>query len=721
MYIEGTSSITTSTASTGTQTYSGAVSLGGTSSFTSSNSNITFGSTLNSATSARAVTIAAGTGAVSFNGSVGGALALGATTITAGAFNVSDDFYATGTTTINASSMQTAASKAFSVISSASATLNVDSLVVGAAMTGSAGGTLTIQPRTSTTTIGLGNAASGALNLDDTELAFVNGKFGFLTIGSTAGTGAMAINYDSSFTYTQPLTLRTASAGSVTAVDTLNTGTNALTISSGTVSVVEVASGTLAVTGSSGITLNGNVTTAGSQTYAGPITLANDLTLDSRGAGTTGASIGFGAATTINGAKSLEIQAGVGSVSFGTTIGQSTALATLSVTTAHVTGVTLTGNVTTNGSQTYAGNVLLAADTTLTTNGSAGSDVTITGTVSSGLIASTVYVTFYSDSDLSGSVQTPNGTSYNYGGSSGGSASYRGYYTYSCSYYYSCTSYEPIYANSMTVAGGEATLYSGYGPGGSGTTFGIGNWNLSAFGGSVPSYTSSNGSTPATFAVSAGSGSITLGSTVGASRSLLSLSLTSTVQILLNGSVSTLKSQTYTGPVVLTNAVTLATTNSSANPIGPTYNTNNDITFTSTLNSATSTARSLTIATGFQDISFSGVVGGVQPLSAVALTSTGATTFSAAVYAASLIQNGTTGTTVLQGGVVTTISGQTYGNNVSIGVQDVNLLGTTVTFNGTLAGAYGVVVTGNAVFGDGTVSTNDKMGIDKVYKTLKKE
>jgi predicted regulator of Ras-like GTPase activity (Roadblock/LC7/MglB family) len=613
--------------------------------------------------------------------------------------------------------MQTAATKAFSVISGASATFNVDGLVVGAAMTGSAGGTLTIQPRTSTTTIGLGSSASGTLNLDDTELAYINGKFGALVIGSSSGTGAVAVNYGSTFTYTQPLTLRTASAGSITAADTLNTGSNALTISSGTISLVDVVSGELAVTGASGITLNGNVTTAGSQVFAGPISLASDITLDSRGAGTTGSSISFGSTTTINGAKALTIQAGVGAVNFGTTVGQSTALSSLAVTSAHATGLTLTGNVTTSGSQSYVANVMLAANSTLTTNGSAGSNVSITGTVSSGTIASTVYVTFYSGADLSGGVVTPDSSSYNSGSYSGGNASYRGYYNYYSGYpYYSTyTSYQPIYTNSMTVAGGEVTVYSSYGPSGSGTTFGIGNWNLSAFGGAVPSYVATNGSTPATFAISAGLGSITLGSTIGASRSLLSLSLASSTEISLNGNISTLKSQTYTGPVLLASAITLATTNSSANPTGATYNTSDDITFTSTVNSTTSTARNLTVATGFGDITFSGAVGGVQPLSTVALTSTGSTTFSGSVNASTFSQAGTTGTTILQGGGIATTSVQTYGNNVSLRVQDVTLTASAVTLNGTLTGAYGLVVNGNAIFGN---DDSDRITLSGTNKSL---
>ena len=268
---------------TGTQTYTGAVTIVAASTFSSSNSNITFSSTLNSASTAQALTVTAGTGTVQFASAVGYLNALGISNITGGTITFSDAFYSTGTTTITGNTVQTTAAKVFSVISSANLTINADALTIGAALTGSAGGTLTIQPRTASTTMGVGTSAAGTLSLDDTELGYINGKFGSLILGSTSCTALITVDYASPFIYTQPLTIRSSSTGSVTASDTLNTGTNSLTISSGAVTtnnLAEIISGNLSITGTA-ISLNNNVTTSGTQSYVGPVTLTNSITLDS--------------------------------------------------------------------------------------------------------------------------------------------------------------------------------------------------------------------------------------------------------------------------------------------------------------------------------------------------------------------------------------------------------------------------------------------------------
>ncbi|MBU3640051.1 hypothetical protein, partial [Polynucleobacter sp. AP-RePozz3-80-G7] len=80
----------------------------------------------------------------------------------------------------------------------------------------------------------------------------------------------------------------------------------------------------------------------------------------------------------------------------------------------------------------------------------------------------------------------------------------------------------------------------------------------------------------------------------------------------------------------------------------------------STLDSASTTPYALTITSGSGNETFTGVVGGTNKLAAIALTSTGTTTFSAAVSAASLIQNASTGTTAINGGAITTSGVQTF-------------------------------------------------------------
>jgi hypothetical protein len=74
------------------------------------------------------------------------------------------------------------------------------------------------------------------------------------------------------------------------------------------------------------------------------------------------------------------------------------------------------------------------------------------------------------------------------------------------------------------------------------------------------------------------------------------------------------------------------------------------------------------------------------------------------VSATSILQNSTTGTTAINGGSITTSSTQEYRNNVTLGA-DATLSASTATFKGTITGAYGLAITGNAVFGDGTADT----------------
>jgi hypothetical protein len=153
-------------------------------------------------------------------------------------------------------------------------TLTTDAIALGGNVSGTAA--LVIQPKTDSTTIGIGSSASGTLSLNDTELGYLVDGFSSITLGSTTGTGAIAINYAGSYAFTDPLTIRsksTSGGGAITAADTLSTGTNSLTVTTyGAVSLAGITSGILAVTGN-GITLNNDITTSGTQTYTGAVTL----------------------------------------------------------------------------------------------------------------------------------------------------------------------------------------------------------------------------------------------------------------------------------------------------------------------------------------------------------------------------------------------------------------------------------------------------------------
>ncbi|MBU3608933.1 hypothetical protein ICN29_10635, partial [Polynucleobacter sp. AP-Mumm-500A-B3] len=157
-------------------------------------------------------------------------------------------------------------------------TLTTDAISIGGNLTGT--GALVIQPKTNGTTIGVGSSITAtscggavcALAIDDTEWSYFPGTFSSITIGSTSGTGAIAVN--TAYTFTDPLTIR-SNTGTITATSALNTVANNLTISSGgAVTVTTITSGNLAITGT-GITLNGDITTSGTQSYTGAVTLGN--------------------------------------------------------------------------------------------------------------------------------------------------------------------------------------------------------------------------------------------------------------------------------------------------------------------------------------------------------------------------------------------------------------------------------------------------------------
>jgi hypothetical protein len=478
----------------------------------------------------------------------------------------------TAATTLSASGITTGSTLAASTFA---LTLTTDALALGGNFSGS--GALVIQPKTATTTIGLGTSASGSLHLSDTELGYLQDGFSSITLGSTTGTGAIAYTTAADYAFTDPLTIR-SNTGTITATTALNTGANSLTITSGgAVSLAAITSGTLAITGT-GITLNGDITTSGTQTYTGAVTLGNSVNLASTGASSTGNNIGF--SSTVAGAKALAVDAGVGSITFSGVVG-GTPLTSLQTTSSHSSGTNIAANITTTGTQQYTGAVTLTG--TGATRTLQGSTVTTSSTIAGG-------------------------------------------------------------TNSFTITGNAV------------------------FSGAITGVTN------------------------------LSVSGTSSI----GANITTTGTQGYTGAVTLASPVTLTTTN-------------NLITFSSTVDSDSSTARNLTTSVGNNGVTFTGAVGGSQGLGNISLTGTGTTTFSSTVAAASLIQNSTSGTTAINGASINTTGGaQTYNNAVTLGGSDNKALtATTVTFNSTVSGAFGLAITGNAVFGNETTDTVTISGSSK--------
>jgi hypothetical protein len=203
----------------------------------------------------------------------------------------------------------------------------------------------------------------------------------------------------------------------------------------------------------------------------------------------------------------------------------------------------------------------------------------------------------------------------------------------------------------------------------------------------------SNGSLGAISLVSAGT------TTFSAAVNGSSITTDSGGSTKLNGNITTSGAQQYGDAVEIQSALTLATTN-------------NPVLFSSTLNSQASESNDLTITAGTGHVTFTGAVGGSRGLGNIALTSTGDTTFTSTVDATSLVQNASSGTTLINGSRITTSSTQAFNNAVSLGA-DTALSATSVTFNHTVSADFALAITGDAVFGNGNSDTVTLSGTGK--------
>ena len=146
--------------------------------------------------------------------------------------------------------------------------------------------------------------------------------------------------------------------GSASAIGKLtanSTGTTAFNQTVNSASVTTNAGGTTQV--------KGNVTTIGSQTYGDAVTIANNPIL-------SGSGVTFN--NTVDGTSDLTVNGGSGNVTFKSAIGETTPLTSLTAN----SKISLGGNVTTTGSQTYVDAVTIANNPILK-----GSGVTFNKTV----------------------------------------------------------------------------------------------------------------------------------------------------------------------------------------------------------------------------------------------------------------------------------------------------------------------------------------------------
>ena len=230
-------------------------------------------------------------------------------------------------------------------------TLSTDQISPGGTISGT--GALTIQPITSSTSIGIAGG-SGTLNINGAGLGVFQNGFSSITVGRSDGSGLITVN---GFTFNDNLTLLTRN-GSIQINGALNTGSNSLTLTStGTVSDGvggSITAGALNLTGTNGIfnldsavsnvtSLTGNT---GSITFTdsnnltlGTTTTASGLSLTLAGTLTTSGTVDGGAGSISLAANSIALGAniqGTGSLtlkpySAGTTIGLAGGAGTLNL------------------------------------------------------------------------------------------------------------------------------------------------------------------------------------------------------------------------------------------------------------------------------------------------------------------------------------------------------------------------------------------------------
>jgi filamentous hemagglutinin family protein len=230
----------------------------------------------------------------------------------------------------------------------------------------------------------LSKLGAGALTLSGTNTytGSTTISAGTLKAASAAALGTGAVSIDASGT------LDLTFGGTVALGSSLSMSTGASITNSANTSSLTVA-------GTS--TLVGNINTAGNQTYTGAVTLSGNTTLTTLNTSqaNTNGTITFDAAVdgTASGAQSLTVTSGTGAVSFGSSVGGTTPLSSLTITggsTSTGQTTTLGGNVTTSGNQSFGGNLTLGANTSLTSTANSGNGlVTIAGNITTALPSTT--------------------------------------------------------------------------------------------------------------------------------------------------------------------------------------------------------------------------------------------------------------------------------------------------------------------------------------------
>ena len=552
---------------------------------------------------------------------------------------------------------------------------------------GASGGTLQTDASTNLATTG---AVSGTGSLTQTST-------GSLTLGGNVTTGGSQ-TYNGAVLLGNDVTL-TSSTGSVNFAGTVdNAGATARALSA------NAASGTVVFGGALGGGANGRLAslTTSSQTFsANALAVAGNLSVT-----TTAGAIGQGGAFQVGGQSSfhagsqaitlgnasnaftgmVDLTGGVAQISSGSPL----TLGTVSASSLAATGntITLVGNITTSGAQTYSSAVALGADATLTSTGSGA--IGFSGTV---------------DGAHSLAVNTGGVTSF--GGAVGGTTAL---------------------TSLATDAGGSTTLNGNVTTSGAqtyGDAVGLGaNTTLASSGSGAIGL---NGSVDGAYSLAVNTGgATTFGGAVGGSTALASLATDAGGSTTLGGNVSTSGAQTYGDAVTLGANTTLASSGSGAISLNGTVdgahslvvNTAGATTFGGTIGGTTALASLTTDAAGSTVLGANTKTTGAQSYNdavtlggdvALASTGNGAIGFTSTVNGAHALTVNTAGTTTFGGALGGTAAltslttdaagGTTLGANVTTaGAQTYNdamTLNTDVMLASTGNGAVGFASTVN--------------------------
>jgi filamentous hemagglutinin family protein len=745
----------TVTTTGGAITMTGPVTLGATTTVdaTSSGSaaaggNISFSSTINAISAGiTGLTLRAGTGgSVTFSGVVGGTTRLGSLTIdsaktTANAVNISSNISCSAFTITTASPVTLLGGCTVDTNSGSGGNISFGGSIDGAAaltLTAGALGNISFgavgssTPLTSLTATGANITQNSSARTSTGNISYTTPTGTISLAGNQTTTSNGAISMDGAVTLLGPVTCDTSAGGgaNISFLNTIN-GAQSLTLTAGTGTVLLVDAGgstaltsltasgatvtqSFAVRTSTGnitytagtISLSGNQTTTGNGAIAmnGPVTLGSSVTCNTSGGG--GGNISF--SSTINGAQSLTLTAGSGTVSFGA-VGGSTRPTSFTVSGATInqnsearvfpgnlsyTGaINLSGEVNVfNGSISMTGPVTLLASL----NFVAGSDISLSstmdgghtavlssssGTASFGAVGSSTPLTAFTVGtpviQQNSSVRTTGGITYN-----SGAVAINGNQTTTSNGAISITApvvslFGPVTCDTSTGGGANISF--------SGVIDGAFPLALTAGSGTV-SFGAVGNSTPLT-SLSASGATINQNSTARTSTGNISYTGTTAINLSNNQTTTTGGAISMNGPVVLGGSVTC---NTSAG--------NGNISFSSTVNGA----QSLSLTAGGGAITLSGAVGGSTALTS--LTATGATINQSSTVRTSTGNISYTGAVTLSGNQTTTSNGAilmdgpvTLGGSVTCSTSGGG--GGDISFSSTINGAQTLALTA----GNGTV------------------